>query len=226
MLMFREEKSPEDEIKAWQFWHSRQHSVKQRILDAGKLKLLRERFTMFRSMIGHDCHNFYGTFRAFPLSCEDAMFDFMDVRHASSARCFSSDYLMIANYLLCNNIRRTLMTTVSCSTIANYKHYTTDTAPENNSRLLMSSRFQLSTEDNWRTPKKVLTLTTPSVGCVKNPPAGLRATISFGCTESMELKIKMFSRENCQLRTLLVIVASRRAQHRSLSIRSINLTIN
>ncbi|XP_055707715.1 protein grainyhead isoform X14 [Phlebotomus papatasi] len=34
MLMFREEKSPDDEIKAWQFWHSRQHSVKQRILDA------------------------------------------------------------------------------------------------------------------------------------------------------------------------------------------------
>lgn len=36
MLMFREEKSPEDEIKAWQFWHGRQHSVKQRILDAGE----------------------------------------------------------------------------------------------------------------------------------------------------------------------------------------------
>lgn len=35
--MFREEKSPEDEIKAWQFWHGRQHSVKQRILDAGEL---------------------------------------------------------------------------------------------------------------------------------------------------------------------------------------------
>ncbi|XP_025834270.1 protein grainyhead isoform X2 [Agrilus planipennis] len=34
MLMFREEKSPEDEIKAWQFWHGRQHSIKQRILDA------------------------------------------------------------------------------------------------------------------------------------------------------------------------------------------------
>ncbi|XP_044741355.1 protein grainyhead isoform X2 [Chrysoperla carnea] len=34
MLMFREEKSPDDEIKAWQFWHGRQHSVKQRILDA------------------------------------------------------------------------------------------------------------------------------------------------------------------------------------------------
>ncbi|XP_067124247.1 protein grainyhead-like isoform X1 [Centruroides vittatus] len=34
MLVFREEKSHEDENKAWQFWHSRQHSVKQRILDA------------------------------------------------------------------------------------------------------------------------------------------------------------------------------------------------
>jgi len=40
MLMFREEKSPEDEIKAWQFWHGRQHSVKQRILDAGELAYL------------------------------------------------------------------------------------------------------------------------------------------------------------------------------------------
>lgn len=36
MLVFREEKSPEDEAKAWQFWHGRQHSAKQRILDAGK----------------------------------------------------------------------------------------------------------------------------------------------------------------------------------------------
>jgi hypothetical protein len=36
MLVFREEKSPEDEIKAWQYWHSRQHSIKQRILDAGE----------------------------------------------------------------------------------------------------------------------------------------------------------------------------------------------
>jgi transcription factor CP2-like protein len=29
----REGKSSEDELKAWQFWHGRQHSVKQRILD-------------------------------------------------------------------------------------------------------------------------------------------------------------------------------------------------
>ena len=35
MVVFREEKTPEDEAKAWHFWHSRQHSAKQRILDAG-----------------------------------------------------------------------------------------------------------------------------------------------------------------------------------------------
>ena len=43
--MFREEKSPEDEIKAWQFWHARQHSVKQRILDAGKFSTFKEILT-------------------------------------------------------------------------------------------------------------------------------------------------------------------------------------
>ena len=30
----REGKTAEEELKAWSFWHSRQHSVKQRILDA------------------------------------------------------------------------------------------------------------------------------------------------------------------------------------------------
>lgn len=34
MLVFREEKTQDEEVKAWQFWHSRQHSIKQRILDA------------------------------------------------------------------------------------------------------------------------------------------------------------------------------------------------
>jgi transcription factor CP2-like protein len=33
MLVFREGKSQEEEIKAWQFWHQRQHSIKQRIID-------------------------------------------------------------------------------------------------------------------------------------------------------------------------------------------------
>lgn len=36
MLVFRDEKSEDDELKAWAFWHSRQHSAKQRILDAGR----------------------------------------------------------------------------------------------------------------------------------------------------------------------------------------------
>ena len=30
----REGKTAEEEMKAWTFWHHRQHSVKQRILDA------------------------------------------------------------------------------------------------------------------------------------------------------------------------------------------------
>ncbi|KFD58263.1 hypothetical protein M513_01026 [Trichuris suis] len=34
MIVFREEKTYEEEVKCWQFWHSRQHSMKQRILDA------------------------------------------------------------------------------------------------------------------------------------------------------------------------------------------------
>jgi len=33
MLVFRDGKSTDEEIKAWQFWHQRQHSVKQRIID-------------------------------------------------------------------------------------------------------------------------------------------------------------------------------------------------
>lgn len=48
MLMFREEKSPEDEIKAWQFWHGRQHSVKQRILDAGQCNTKIYKFSVNR----------------------------------------------------------------------------------------------------------------------------------------------------------------------------------
>lgn len=33
MIVFREDKTYDEEIKTWQFWHSRQHSVKQRILE-------------------------------------------------------------------------------------------------------------------------------------------------------------------------------------------------
>ena len=36
VVLFRDERAVEDELQAWEFWHSRQHSVKQRILDIGK----------------------------------------------------------------------------------------------------------------------------------------------------------------------------------------------
>lgn len=36
MVVFRDDKSVEDEQKAWEFWHSRQHSHKQRVIDIGK----------------------------------------------------------------------------------------------------------------------------------------------------------------------------------------------
>ena len=35
MVVFRDDKSVEDEQKAWEFWHSRQHSHKQRVIDIG-----------------------------------------------------------------------------------------------------------------------------------------------------------------------------------------------
>lgn len=40
MVVFRDDKSVEDEQKAWEFWHSRQHSHKQRVIDIGKCRLL------------------------------------------------------------------------------------------------------------------------------------------------------------------------------------------
>jgi len=35
MVVFREDKHLDDEHKAWEFWHSRQHSYKQRVIDIG-----------------------------------------------------------------------------------------------------------------------------------------------------------------------------------------------
>ena len=34
MLVFRDAKNPDDEINAWEFWHQRQPTSKQRIIDA------------------------------------------------------------------------------------------------------------------------------------------------------------------------------------------------
>ena len=34
MVVFRDEKNQDNELKSWSFWHARQHTYKQRILDA------------------------------------------------------------------------------------------------------------------------------------------------------------------------------------------------
>lgn len=36
MVVFGEEKCREDQLKHWKYWHSRQHTAKQRCLDIGK----------------------------------------------------------------------------------------------------------------------------------------------------------------------------------------------
>lgn len=36
MVVFGEEKSRDDQLKHWKYWHSRQHTAKQRCIDIGK----------------------------------------------------------------------------------------------------------------------------------------------------------------------------------------------
>lgn len=43
MVVFREDKNLDDERKAWEFWHSRQHSYKQRVIDIGTATFLTTR---------------------------------------------------------------------------------------------------------------------------------------------------------------------------------------
>lgn len=40
MVVFGEDKSRDDQLKNWKYWHSRQHTAKQRVLDIGKGMLL------------------------------------------------------------------------------------------------------------------------------------------------------------------------------------------
>lgn len=39
MVVFGEEKSRDDQLKHWKYWHSRQHTAKQRCIDIGELHL-------------------------------------------------------------------------------------------------------------------------------------------------------------------------------------------
>lgn len=37
MVVFGEEKCRDDQLKHWKYWHSRQHTAKQRCLDIGEI---------------------------------------------------------------------------------------------------------------------------------------------------------------------------------------------
>lgn len=39
MVVFSEDKNRDEQLKYWKYWHSRQHTAKQRVLDIGKLTL-------------------------------------------------------------------------------------------------------------------------------------------------------------------------------------------
>lgn len=36
MVVFAEDKTREDQLRHWKYWHSRQHTAKQRCIDIGK----------------------------------------------------------------------------------------------------------------------------------------------------------------------------------------------
>ena len=37
MVVFGEDKCRDEQLKNWKYWHSRQHTAKQRVLDIGKM---------------------------------------------------------------------------------------------------------------------------------------------------------------------------------------------
>lgn len=48
MVVFGEDKCRDEQLKNWKYWHSRQHTAKQRVLDIGMtmiVKLLVERLS-------------------------------------------------------------------------------------------------------------------------------------------------------------------------------------
>lgn len=36
MVVFSEDKNRDEQLKYWKYWHSRQHTAKQRVLDIGE----------------------------------------------------------------------------------------------------------------------------------------------------------------------------------------------
>ncbi len=48
MVVFSEDKNRDEQLKYWKYWHSRQHTAKQRVLDIGEVSspLLRSKFRL------------------------------------------------------------------------------------------------------------------------------------------------------------------------------------
>lgn len=40
MVVFGEDKCRDEQLKNWKYWHSRQHTAKQRVLDIGKMMIV------------------------------------------------------------------------------------------------------------------------------------------------------------------------------------------
>ncbi len=48
MVLFSDDKNRDEQLKYWKYWHSRQHTAKQRVLDIGEVSspLLRSKFRL------------------------------------------------------------------------------------------------------------------------------------------------------------------------------------
>lgn len=55
MVVFSEDKNRDEQLKYWKYWHSRQHTAKQRVLDIGECKRIstcfREDCRMLKSLV-------------------------------------------------------------------------------------------------------------------------------------------------------------------------------
>lgn len=44
MVVFSEDKNRDEQLKYWRYWHARQHTAKQRVLDIGKTRRIMGKF--------------------------------------------------------------------------------------------------------------------------------------------------------------------------------------
>lgn len=54
MVVFSEDKNRDEQLKYWKYWHSRQHTAKQRVLDIGECEIsrcFREACRMWKALL-------------------------------------------------------------------------------------------------------------------------------------------------------------------------------